>query len=90
MAARSKAWRCADRLLENGTMRRIICFVLYMAMIIGGAGFVIMQLVHSGVIFTKLAAGSAMLAFFGGYLMWEDFLRPLVGVKEAESTDPGA
>ena len=55
-------------------MRRMICFILYAAMILVGSGTVLAFLVNGsrGVIF--MAGG--FMATFGAYLMWTDFLSP--------------
>jgi hypothetical protein len=56
-------------------VRRIICFVVYAAMCIGGAALVAVQLFMSPVIVKHVFAGAAVLMGLGGYLLWEDFLR---------------
>jgi hypothetical protein len=57
-------------------MRRIVCFGLYAAMMVGGAVVIYMQLFLSTIIYFKFVAGAGMLLALGGYLFWEDFLKP--------------
>jgi hypothetical protein len=54
--------------------RRIICFVVYTAMFIGGGVVVAVQVFMSPVIVKHIFAGATMLMGIGGYLLWEDFL----------------
>jgi hypothetical protein len=56
-------------------MGRLLCLIVYIAMMVGGVLTLILQLVYSPVLSFKLAAGSVAVAVFGAYLLWEDFLR---------------
>jgi hypothetical protein len=56
-------------------LRRIVCLVVYAVMCIGGGAVVAVQLFISPVIVTYVFAAAAMLMSFGGYMIWEDFLR---------------
>jgi hypothetical protein len=55
-------------------MRRAVCFVLYVVMLVAGIGLAAGFLLHGGrgIVF---AAGS-FLAAFGAYLLWTDFVGP--------------
>jgi len=55
-------------------MRRAICFILYLAMILIGCAVLGHFLINGGrgVIFVS----GGFLAAFGAYLMWIDFLSP--------------
>jgi hypothetical protein len=55
-------------------MRRLICFALYVGMVVVGIGLAAGFLLHGGrgIVF---AAGS-FLAVFGTYLLWTDFVKP--------------
>lgn len=59
-------------------MRKVILFVIAMAMIVGGLYVMIAQLFWSPVIFFMFVMGGGVLAFAGIYLLWEDFLAPLL------------
>jgi hypothetical protein len=54
---------------------RLLCLIVYIAMMVGGVLTLILQLVYSPVLSFKFAAGSVAVAVFGAYLLWEDFLR---------------
>lgn len=56
-------------------MGRLICLIVYIAMMVGGVLTLILQLMYSPVLSFKFAVGSAAAAIFGAYLLWEDFLR---------------
>jgi hypothetical protein len=55
-------------------MRRVICFLLYLIMILVGAAVFGLFLISGGrgVVFVS----GGFLAAFGAYLMWIDFLSP--------------
>jgi hypothetical protein len=55
-------------------MRRIVCFVLYLAMVIVGSALFIAFLANGGRGIIFIAGG--FLAVFGIYLIWIDFLSP--------------
>ena len=56
-------------------MGRLLCLIVYIAMMVGGVLTLILQLVYAPAISFKFAAGSGAAAIFGVYLLWEDFLR---------------
>ena len=56
-------------------MGRLVCLIMYIAMLVGGVLTLILQLVYSPVLSLEYAAGSAAVAGFGTYLLWADFLR---------------
>jgi hypothetical protein len=55
-------------------VRRIICFTLYLIMILIGSALFIAFLASGGRGVIFVAGG--FLAFFGGYMMWIDFFSP--------------
>jgi hypothetical protein len=55
-------------------MRRVVCFIVYAAMCIGGGAILAIKLFMSPVIVKHVFAGAAILLGLGGYLLWEDFL----------------
>jgi len=55
-------------------LRRTVCFVVYVAMCIGGAAVVAIQLFISPIIVKHIFGAAVMLMGIGGYLLWEDFL----------------
>jgi hypothetical protein len=64
-------------------MRKLLLFVISVAMVLAGLFFLwgeLMWLQHHSIrgIFV---IGSAMLVVLGAYLLWEDFISPLFGVK---------
>jgi hypothetical protein len=56
-------------------MGRLLCLIVYIAMMVGGVLTLVLQLVYSPVVSFKFAGGSGAVAVFGAYLLWEDFLR---------------
>jgi hypothetical protein len=66
---------------EIGPARRILLFVIALAMVVGGAGLLVFEVFFARHIYVWLAGGAAGLFALGLYLMWEDFLRPLVQHK---------
>jgi hypothetical protein len=65
-------------------MRRLLLFVLSGAMLIGGLYFAAFELLFARIIIFRLAAGAVVLACFGGYLIWTDFVAPWLGIKTWE------
>jgi hypothetical protein len=56
-------------------MGRVLVLGVYIAMVVGGVLTLILQLRYAPVLTFKYVAGSAAVAAFGAYLLWEDFLR---------------
>lgn len=56
--------------------RRLLCFIVYVAMCVGGAAVVAVQIFISPVRILYIFGGGVMLMVIGGYLLWEDFLAP--------------
>jgi hypothetical protein len=61
-----------------GYVRKILLFVISVAMVVGGLLMIAFELLAPmprGM--TLLVAGGATLSFLGLYLLWEDFIAPL-------------
>jgi hypothetical protein len=56
-------------------VRRILCFIVYTAMCIGGSAAVIFQVFVSPVVIKAVFGTGVAFLGIGGYLLWEDFLR---------------
>jgi hypothetical protein len=56
-------------------------FVVSVAMVVGGLYVVIAQLLWSLKIFFLAVAGGAALAALGLYILWTDFVAPMLGVE---------
>ena len=65
-------------------MRKIILFLLCAAMIGGGAYGISFELLYAAHIFWRLVIGAGLLAGFGCYLVWTDFIAPRLGIKTWE------
>ena len=65
-------------------MRKLILFVLASAMLLGGLYLIGLELWFARAIYLRFAIGGLLLAFFGGYLIWSDFIAPRLGVKTWE------
>jgi hypothetical protein len=62
-----------------GYVRKILLFVISVAMVVGGLGM--LSLASRGL----FLMGGAVLAFAGMYLLWEDFIAPLF-IRRSEAT----
>jgi len=65
-------------------MRKLILLVLSSPMLMGGLYGVIFELWFARIIFFRFVIGGVLLAFFGAYLIWADFIAPKIGVKTWE------
>ena len=65
-------------------MRKVLLFVLAAAMLGGGLYGVFFELEYAAHVFWRLVIGAGMLATFGGYLIWTDFIAPRLGIKTWE------
>ena len=65
-------------------MRKLILLVVATAMVVGGLYVVVAQLMWSPIIFFKFVIGGVALASVGIYLLWEDFLAPMLGIEVKE------
>jgi undecaprenyl pyrophosphate phosphatase UppP len=65
-------------------MRKIILFLLCAAMIAAGFYGIAFELVFAEHILYRLVIGAGMVAAFGGYLIWTDFVAPRLGVRTWE------
>ena len=65
-------------------MRKLFLFVLAGAMLGGGLYGVWFELEYAAHVFWRLVIGAGMLAAFGGYLIFTDFVAPRLGIKTWE------
>ena len=65
-------------------MRKMILFVLCAAMIFGGAYGIGFELIYASHVMYRLVIGAGLLAGFGFYLIWTDFIAPRLGIKTWE------
>jgi hypothetical protein len=65
-------------------MRKAILFKICAAMLGTGLYGVYFELEYAAHIFWRLVIGAGLLAAFGGYLLWTDFVAPRFGVKTWE------
>src|SRR5262249_19937396 len=59
-------------------IRRIILFIMAALMIAGGGYVIVMQLFYAPFIYLRVVGGAGTLLALGAYLLWEDFIRPLI------------
>ena len=57
-------------------MRRIVVFVLAVAMVLGGLCLVGVELFFSRIAYVRFIIGGIMLISVGAFLLWVDFLAP--------------
>jgi hypothetical protein len=65
-------------------MRKIVLFVISVAMVVGGLYLLTIELFWSEIIYFRMVIAGAMLITLGSYLLWSDFLAPLLGVRTSE------
>jgi hypothetical protein len=66
------------------TMRKIVLFLLCSAMIFTGLYGVAFELMYASHVLYRLVIGAGLLAAFGGYLIWTDFIAPRLGIRTWE------
>ncbi len=65
-------------------MRKLILLVIASAMLASGLYLTVLELLFARGIYFRFAIGGCLLAFFGGYLIWTDFIAPRLGIKTWE------
>jgi hypothetical protein len=65
-------------------MRKLLLFVIAATMLVGGLYLLVGELFVASIIYFRYVIAGAMLATLGGYLLWTDFVAPLLGIKTAE------
>ena len=65
----------------NLAMRKALLFVIATAMVAGGLYLLAAELLWASVIYFKFVIGGGALVALGAYLLWEDFILPLFGIK---------
>jgi hypothetical protein len=63
-------------------LRKPFILVVSIAMMVGGLYLLAAELFLAHRIFARIMIAGAMLTTMGGYLLWADFIAPLVGAKE--------
>lgn len=66
-------------------MRKVIVFILAVAMILGGGVLLYEQVTASRIIYGWALFGGAFLVVSGLGLLWEDFVSPLVKGQDGPS-----
>jgi hypothetical protein len=62
-------------------MRKTLLFLIAVAMIVGGLWLLGAELLVADIIYFKLVFGGVVLVTLGVYLLWADFIAPLLGFK---------
>jgi hypothetical protein len=65
-------------------MRKLLLFIIAIAMVGGGLYLVGAELLLARRIYPQFLVGGGLLVLFGGYLLWADFVAPALGVKTWE------
>ena len=65
-------------------MRRIVVFVLAVAMVLGGLCLVGVELFFSRIAYVRFIIGGIMLISVGAFLLWVDFFAPTLGIRTWE------
>jgi hypothetical protein len=65
-------------------MRKLFLFILCSAMIVGGLYGVLFELLYAAHVLYRLVIGAGLLAGFGSYLIWTDFIAPRFGINTWE------
>ena len=62
-------------------MRKALLFTVASAMIVGRAYLLLAEFFWATVIYFKAVLGGSALVVLGGYLLWEDFIAPVLGIE---------
>jgi hypothetical protein len=62
-------------------MRRILAFVVEVALVLWGGFLLVFELGCASRIYFLAVGGGGMMVALGLYLLWTDFIGPLVGAK---------
>jgi hypothetical protein len=62
-------------------MRKAIVFLVSIAMILGSLNLVVAEFFWATKIYGWALFGGATLVALGAYLMWEEFIAPMVGIQ---------
>ena len=62
------------------TIRKTILFILAIAMLVAGLYVLVAQYFWSHIIFGKFVLMGAFLTWAGIYLLWADFIEPILGM----------
>lgn len=65
-------------------MRKLLLFVVSIAMIVGGIYWLADVLLHAERIYGRVLLAGAMLITVGSYLLWVDFIAPKLGIRTWE------
>jgi hypothetical protein len=66
------------------TMRKVLLFVVAVAMLVGGLYWLAFELLVATRIHFLFVIASAMLMTLGAYLLWDDFMAPLFGIRRSD------
>ena len=62
-------------------MRKALLFIVASAMIVGGLSLLFADLYWATRIYSLAVFGGGGLVTVGGYLLWEDFIAPVLGIQ---------
>lgn len=65
-------------------MRKIIMLIVSVLMLVGGICLVGDEILFAKVVYFRFVIGGAILATVGAYLIWCDFIAPILGIKTWE------
>jgi hypothetical protein len=65
-------------------MRKLILFILSIAMLIGGLYLIGAEFLTATKVYFRFMIGGAVLVTLGAYLLWVDFAAPALGIKTGE------
>jgi hypothetical protein len=62
-------------------MRKLFLLLISVSMVVGGLYLLAAELLFAKIIFFRIVAGATFLVTLGAYLLWEDFIGALLGMK---------
>ncbi len=66
-------------------MRKLLLLlVVSTAMVLGGVYLLTAELLLAGIIYSRFVVAGDVLVSLGGYLLWADFVAPLLSIKTWE------
>jgi hypothetical protein len=78
-----RLWGSRDR-HRPFPFRKLLLFIFSVTMIIAGLYFAVGELLWAPHLYSKVMLAGVFPAFLGGYLLWVDFIAPVLGIKTGE------
>ena len=64
-----------------GGMRRLLSFIVALALLAGGSGLLLLHVANADVIRGRILTLCGVMIAVGGYWLWQDFIAPMMRRK---------